>query len=98
MLAGLRSLYWLDDVPVDDALPDETEEPVADLGQVLDGLVLVEFFPFLHQFLEVGIAQLLDDVIKSRAFHDIIESYDVGAFQVLQNLYFSENGRTDIVI
>jgi len=86
------------EVPVDDALPDQREESVDDLLQDVDGLGLGGVRSDFQIFFEVGVAELLDDVVIVGAFHHLVDRHDVFGLDLLEDLYFLQEGVFEVLI
>lgn len=77
---------------MDDTFSDEVQEPAAYFSQVVDSLGFVELFLLFHQFFKISVAQLLNNIVKTGAFHDIIKGNDIGGFEIFEDLDLSEDG------
>jgi hypothetical protein len=77
---------------MDDTFSDKAQESAAYFSQVVDSLGLVELFLLFHQFFKISVAQFLNNVVKTGAFHDIIKGNDIGRFEIFEDLDLSEDG------
>lgn len=82
---------------MDDALPNELHEAVANLGEHADCLSLRDALPLIHDAFEVSAAaELLDDVVVVIALHHVEEPDHILGLQTLQDLDFREERRPDV--
>jgi hypothetical protein len=66
-------------VSVDDAIFDEMEKTIEDVGEEFERLLFWEYFLFGNHFVEIAtIAEFLDDVVVIGCFHNIVEADDIG--------------------
>lgn len=75
-----------------DTLPDEGHEAITDLCEHIDTIFLIHLSAGFHDFGDVAIAKLLDDVVVFAAFHDVDELDDVGVMHGLHDFYLLEEG------
>lgn len=83
---------------MDDALLDERDEAVADLPEELDGFLLGQFLFGLQVFIEVAVANLLDDVVVIIALHHVQHADHVFGLQQLQDLDLGQQGRFEVFV
>lgn len=83
---------------MDDALPDEGQKPIHYLLQYIHSLLLGGMRGHSEVLLQVGVAELLDDVIIVGALHDIVHCHDVLGLDLLQDLYLLQEGVLEVLV
>ena len=71
---------------MDDAFFHESEETVCNLFDDIDSLFLFDRSFFFDKFLQIAIADLLDNVVIIAALHNFIHGHDILGLDLLQNL------------
>jgi hypothetical protein len=74
-------------VPVDDTLANEGDKAIADLPEQAKGFGLGDLRVRVDVFLEVAVADLLNDVVVVAALHDVQHADHVVGLEQLQDLY-----------
>ncbi len=66
-------------------LSDQCQKPITNLRQHIDALIFINLFVGFHDFSDVAITKLLDDVVIFATFHNVDKLDDVGVMDRLHD-------------
>ncbi len=81
-----------------DSLTNKGEEAVTDLCEHINAVVLLHLLVGFHEFRDVAITKLLDNIVVFATFHDVNEADDVRVVHWLHDFYLLEKGAFQVFV